>query len=312
VRTLSYCHRGSERPLLGDTIPAHFAHVVARHGAREAVVGIPQARRLTYREMAQSVDALARGLVGLGFGKGERIGIWATNNIEWLLLQMATARIGAVLVNINPAYRPRELAYALEKSEVQALFVIPSFRHSDYVGMLTELMPELASQDAAELKPAAFPALRRVVLYDPRDPMRTARPHPGFLLWSEALAAGAGVEPARLDALTASLDRDDAINIQYTSGTTGFPKAVVLTHHNILNNAWFSAQAMHFTDSDRLCVPVPFYHCFGMVLANLLCVSVGACVVIPSEHFDAHAVLAAVQRPCSSPRWRIPPSRASI
>jgi len=294
-RKLSYCHRGSERPLLGDTIPAHFAHVVARHGAREAVVGIPQARRLTYRELAQSVDALARGLVGLGFGKGERIGIWATNNIEWLQLQMATARIGAVLVNINPAYRPRELAYALEKSEVQALFVIPSFRHSDYVAMLTELMPELASQDAAEFKPAAFPALRRVVLYDPRDPMHTSRPHPGFLLWSEALAAGAGVGPARLDALTASLDRDDAINIQYTSGTTGFPKAVVLTHHNILNNAWFAAQAMHFTHSDRLCVPVPFYHCFGMVLANLLCISVGACVVIPCEHFDAHAVLAAVQ-----------------
>ena len=295
ARTQSYCHRGGDQPLLGATIPEHFARIVAQFPSREAVVGIPQMRRLTYVQLAQAVDALARGLVGIGFTKGDRIGVWSTNNIEWLLLQMATARIGAVLVNINPAYRPRELAYALEKSEVQGLFVIPSFKTSDYVAMLTELAPALRKQPASDLQCDGFPSLRRIVLYDPRDPADTARPHPGFMLWNEVLAAGAGVNSAELDARTASLDRDDAINIQYTSGTTGFPKAVVLTHHNILNNAWFAAQAMHFTEADRLCVPVPFYHCFGMVLANLLCVSVGACLVIPSEHFDAHAVLAAVQ-----------------
>ncbi|KPK73144.1 MAG: AMP-binding protein [Acidithiobacillales bacterium SM23_46] len=294
--THSYCHRGGEQPLLGATIPEHFARVVARVPSREAVVGIPQGRRLTYAQLAEAIDALARGLTGLGFIKGERIGIWSTNNIEWLLLQMATARIGAVLVNINPAYRARELAYALEKSEVQALFLIPSFRNSDYVAMLTELVPELTEQPAAELKLHRFPALRRVVLFDPRHPAQTARPHPGFLLWSEVLAAGNGIDDNRLDSITASLDRDDAINIQYTSGTTGFPKAVVLTHHNILNNAWFAAHAMHFTETDRLCVPVPFYHCFGMVLANLLCLSAGACLVIPSEHFEANAVLAAIQK----------------
>ncbi len=294
-RSKSYHHRGGEAPLLGVTIPEHFARVVARFPEREAVVGIPQARRLSYAQLATAVDELARGLLGSGFGKGDRIGVWSTNNIEWLLLQMATARIGAVLVNINPAYRPRELAYALQRSEVEAVFTIPSFKTSDYVAMLVELMPELKTAKPAELKTKDFPALRRVVLYDPARPLETARPHPGFMVWPEVLAAGAPVSAAELDRITATLDIDDPINIQYTSGTTGFPKAVVLTHHNLLNNAWFSAHAMHFAERDRLCVPVPFYHCFGMVLANLLCLSVGACLVIPCEYFDAHAVLQAIQ-----------------
>jgi fatty-acyl-CoA synthase len=232
--------------------------------------------------------------VGLGFNKGDRVGIWATDNLEWLLLQMATARVGIVLVNINPAYRESELAYALKRSEVQGLFLIPSFRKSDYVAMIAELVPELKGK-ADDLAPRELPKLRRVVLYDPKGPEHTERPLPGFVTWQEALTAGEKVSPADLDAITESLDIDDAVNIQYTSGTTGFPKAVVLSHHNILNNAYFSAQAMHFTEADRLCVPVPFYHCFGMVLANLLCLSVGACVVIPAEHFDAPAVLHAVE-----------------
>ncbi len=292
----SYCHRGGETPLLGATIPEHFAAVARRFAAREAVVSLPQNRRLTYAELGQAVDRLACGLLGLGFGKGERIGVWSTNNIEWLLLQMATARIGAILVNINPAYRTRELAYALQRSEVQALFVIPSFRGSDYVAMLLELMPELGREAKAGLACAGFPHLRRVVLYDPARPDDTARAHAGFTVWQEVLAAAYGIQPEKLDEIGAALDIDDPINIQYTSGTTGFPKAVVLTHHNILNNAWFAAQAMHFTAGDRLCVPVPFYHCFGMVLANLLCLSVGACEVIASEHFDPLAVLQAVER----------------
>ncbi|MEJ2452913.1 MAG: AMP-binding protein [Candidatus Thiodiazotropha sp.] len=292
----SYCHRGGEPPLLGATIPRHFSQIVAAYGDREAVVSLPQGRRLNYAELASEVDRVAAGLVAVGYGRGDRVGVWSTNNIEWLLLQLATARIGVVLVNINPAYRPRELAYALQRSEVQGLVLIPRFRSSDYLAMLLELVPELANCAPDDLHSASCPQLRRVVLYDPQAPQRTTCPHPGILNWPALLAAGEGISGAELDALSAALDRDDPINIQYTSGTTGFPKAVVLSHHNILNNAWFSARAMHFGPDDRLAVPVPFYHCFGMVLANLLCLSVGACLVLPCEHFDPLAVLQAIDR----------------
>ncbi|WP_064605914.1 AMP-binding protein [Photobacterium sp. J15] len=291
----SYFHRGGTEPLLGKTIPEHFADIVRRYPEQEAVVAIAQNRRLTYRILDKEVKTLAKGLLGAGFKKGERIGVWATDNLEWLLLQIATARIGVVLVNINPAYRQRELAYALQCSEVQGLFVIPSFRDSDYITMLTSLLPELQSgEPLSPLNNQALPFLRAVVVYDPDEPEKTARPAPGFTLWTEIIKAGETVSDQTLEAVTTSLDCDEPINIQYTSGTTGFPKAVVLTHHNILNNAYFSAKAMHFTEQDRLCVPVPFYHCFGMVLANLLCFSVGACIVIPAEHFDPQAVLKAI------------------
>jgi fatty-acyl-CoA synthase len=291
----SYFHRGGRVPLLGVTIPEQFAHVAQQFPACEAVVCFPQKRRLTYAGLAESIDHLARGLLGMGFGKGDRIGVWSTNNVEWLLLQMATARIGAILVNINPAYRRRELAYALQRSEVQGLFTVPAFRTSDYVAMLVELIPELKEVSIGVLKSKEFPFLRRVVLYEPAQPVETGRPHPGFGTWSEVLGAASGISSEQLDEITASLDMDDAINIEYTSGTTGFPKAVVLSHHNILNNAYFAAQAMHFSEEDRLCVPVPFYHCFGMVLANLLCLSVGACIVLPCEHFNVIAVLEAIE-----------------
>ena len=291
----SYCHRGGDTSLLGATIAEHFASIVAQFPDNDAVVSMPQGRRLTYAQFAEAVELLARGLLGIGFTKGDRIGVWSTNNIEWLLLQMATAQIGAVLVNINPAYRPRELAYALQRSEVNGLFVIPGFRTSDYVAMLAELIPELKNAGPNEFTNKDFPALQRVVVYEPAAPEKTERPYPGFTTWPEVLAAAAAVSSAQLEQVTDSLDMDDAINIQYTSGTTGFPKAVVLTHHNILNNAYFSARAMHFKEADRLAVSVPFYHCFGMVLANLLCFSVGACIVIPCEHFDAAEVLAAVE-----------------
>ena len=290
----SYFHRGGDEPLLGLTIAEHFSHVVARYSGHEAVVSIPQDRRLSYAELAIEIDALARGLLGMGFNKGDRIGIWSTNNIEWLQLQMATARIGAILVNINPANRIQELTYALQRSEVQGLFVIPRFRSSDYIAMLVELIPELKIASSTTLENKDFPALRKIIVYDPASPAETQRPHPGFCIWSEALLAGKVISQDEIEMISANLDMDDPINIQYTSGTTGFPKAVVLSHHNILNNAWFSAKAMRFTDKDRLCIPVPFYHCFGMVLSNLLCLSVGACTVIPCEHFDAEAVLKAV------------------
>lgn len=292
-QTASYYHRGGELPLIGQTIP-EFCHAIAEEFAeREAVVSVPQQRRLSYREFSAATDELARGLLGLGFNKGDRIGIWSSNNIEWLLLQMASARIGAILVNINPAYRPAELAYALERSKVQCLFVIPRFRSSDYTAMLQQLIPELQNNNN-EITSKVLPELHRVVLYDPVDVMHTEVPAPGFTSWQEVIHAAETIDQQELDEQTAKLDRDDVINIQYTSGTTGFPKAVMLTHHNILNNAWFTAQAMHFKEHDRLVAPVPFYHCFGMVLANLLCFSVGACVVISSEHFDAEKVLQAV------------------
>ncbi len=293
-KKLSYHHEGGMEALLGATIPEHFLEATARFSEREAIVCRHQDRRLSYGELRKAVDDLARGLLGLGFGKGDRIGIWSTDNIEWLLVQMATARIGAVLVNINPAYRPRELSYALERSEVQGLFLIPAFRKSDYVAMITKLVPELKA-DERLIANGDLPNLRRVVVYDPASPEDTARPHPGFTLWREVLDAGDEIDDAELERRTAALDRDDAINIQYTSGTTGFPKAVVLSHHNLLNNAWFAAQALGFTENDRLCVPVPFYHCFGMVLANLLCLSTGACIVVPAEHFDAGETLRAIE-----------------
>ena len=292
----SYFHRGGETPLLGLTIPEQFARIVERHGSREAVVCHFQDRRLSYAELAREVDALARGMLALGFGRGDRVGVWSTNNVEWLLLQLATARIGVILVDLNPGYRAEELEYALRKSEVQGLFTIPAFRSSEYVKMLEGLVPGLLSASPGDLHCAALPSLRRIVVYDPRDSMNTGRILPGLTTWQEVIEAGASVPPASLDTVTGRLDPDDAINIQYTSGTTGFPKAVLLSHHNILNNAWFAARAMGLSETDRLCVPVPFYHCFGMVLGNLVCLAVGACIVIPVEHFEPLAVLKAVER----------------
>jgi fatty-acyl-CoA synthase len=296
----SYYHRGGDVPLLGNTIPEHFSAIVEKYPAQAAVVSLPQQRRMTYQQFSAAIDGLARGLLGMGFKRDDRIGIWSTNNVEWLILQMATARIGAILVNINPAYRVKELEYALQRSKINGLFTIPQFHSSNYAGMLQELLPQL-NTDSTELDSKSFPYLHRVVLYDPQDPMHTKTPAAGFTPWQKVILAAGAVTEEKLDDTTAQLDRDDAINIQYTSGTTGFPKAVLLSHHNILNNAWFSARAMHFSEQDRLVVSVPFYHCFGMVLANLLCFSVGACVVIPCEHFDAEKVLHAIaQEKCTA------------
>ncbi len=292
----SYVHRGGEHPLLGSTIVQHFQKIVTQYPEHEAVVCIPQHVRLTYFALHDQVRRLGKALLGLGVSRGDRIGIWSTNNLEWLLLQLATAYVGAILVNINPGYRPRGLKHSLEQAGVQVLLLIPSFKTSNYVEMVCELCPEARTNPAENFTSATLPELRHLIVYDPDDAMNTQRPQPGFLTWPEFLELGKGRSDDELDSRAATLDSDDPINIQFTSGTTGFPKAVLLTHHNILNNAYFSAEIMRLTPEDRLCVAVPFYHCFGMVVANLVCIAVGATIVIPSEYFEATPTLTAIDQ----------------
>jgi len=292
---LSHAHHGGETPLIDCTIYDYLAGVMLQNADREALVSLPQNMRLTYRQLDDQVAELSRGLVGVGIGRGERVGIWSTNNIEWVLLQLATARVGAVLVNINPAYQVPELRGALELARVQTLFLIPSFRSSNYVEMLAEACPGITGCDPAELHVDGLPDLRRAVVYDPTDARATQGP-PGCVTWPEVLAAGRQVPPEQLAEQEQSLDPQDPINIQFTSGTTGSPKGVVLTHHNLINNGNFCGEAASLTPADRVCVPVPFYHCFGMVVANLGAFTHGATVVIPAEHFDPAATLEALSR----------------
>ncbi len=292
---LSYCHCGDEEPLIGATIDAYLREIIERHGDCEALVSLPQKVRLTYRQLDERVEEVARALIGIGMGHGDRVGIWATDTVEWILLQLATARVGAILVNINPAYRVSELRHALRLAEIQALFLIPRFRSSDYVGMVRELVPEIESCDPKELEPHLLPHLRRVVVWDPENLDRTERWLAGAYTWAEFLERGAAVTHEEITRRHLEMNMDDPVNIQFTSGTTGFPKGVTLTHHNILNNGYFIGREMGFTEKDRLCVPLPFYHCFGMVVSNLACLTHGACIVIPADHFEAGATLKAIQ-----------------
>ena len=293
-------------PLLGATIWSFFEKTVAGCPQREALVSISQGRRFTYAEFHEEASKLAKGLMALNIGRGDRVGIWSTNNFEWVLLQMATARIGAILVNINPAYPAEELDHALSRARVQVLFLIPSFRTSHYVKMVCELCPEAKEVEPETFACSRLPDLRHLVVYDPVDAERTKRPEKGFLTWGEIMANGEHVSEEALSSREVTLDPDDPINIQFTSGTTGFPKAVLLTHHNILNNSYFTAKIMHFGPEDRLCVAVPFYHCFGMVVANLTCFTAGATIVIPAEHFDPGAILAAVEKERCTALYGVP------
>ena len=267
---MSYIHGASLTPMIGETIGANFDRIVASYPERDAVVVRHQDVRWTYAEFGARVDRVARALVAIGLRPGDRMGIWAPNCAEWLLVQYASAKAGVILVNVNPAYRTSELEFVLKQSGCRVLISARAFKSSDYVAMVKEVAPRC-------------PALERTVFLDSDD-------------WEELLAAGDGVAAGDGElSLPTGLQFDDPINIQYTSGTTGFPKGATLTHHNILNNGFFIGETCRYTAEDRVCIPVPFYHCFGMVLGNLACTTHAACMVIPAPSFEPRATLEVVQ-----------------
>ena len=280
--------RGPTQPLNLATIGAHLDRVVARDPAHPALVVPHQDLRWSYGEFAAAVDELAMGLLALGIEPGDRVGIWSPNRYEWVLTQFATAKIGAILVCINPAYRLFELEYALNKVGCKAIVSAETFKTSHYLAMLQELAPELAECEPGELRSAKLPQLRIVI----RMGRSTT---PGMFNFDALRALGGTGERTRLNAIGTTLDPSNPINIQFTSGTTGMPKGATLTHTNILNNASFAGQTMRFTTDDVLCIPVPMYHCFGMVLGTLLCVAHGATMVLPGEVFEPQAVLQSVE-----------------
>jgi len=277
---LSYSHGASPVLLLGQTIGDNLAATARRFPDAEALVVVHQGVRLTYADFDAEVDRLARGLLALGLEKGDRVGIWSPNCAEWALVQYATARLGVVLVNINPAYRTHEVEYALRQSGCRMLVAATDFKTSDYRAMIDEVRP-------------ALPDLERVVYLGTDD-------------WAAVLDGGASVPPSAVAERAATLAFDDAINIQYTSGTTGFPKGATLSHHNILNNGYFIGEGCRYTEADRVCIPVPFYHCFGMVLGNLGCTTHGAAMVIPAPAFEPAATLEAIERERCTSLYGVP------
>src|SRR3954447_9847355 len=276
----SYVSGTSTTPLLGETIGATLDRTVERFGAREALVSRHQGLRYTYAELAEAVERVARGLLALGLEPGERVGIWAPNCAEWALVQFATAKLGIILVNLNPAYRTSELEYALRQSGCRALVAAQRFKSSDYVAMVEEVRPGIHT-------------LEHVVFLDGPD-------------WDALLAGGEQIRPGAVAERQAATQFDDAINIQYTSGTTGFPKGATLSHHNILNNAYFVGRGCRYSEEDRLCIPVPFSHCSDMVMCILWAISRGACMVIPAPAFEPVAVLEAVQEERCTSLYGVP------
>ena len=275
ISRLSHAIGPTERPLLEMTIGDNFDQTAARFPDREAVVDIPAGRRWTYTALRADVNALASALIGKGIEAGDRIGIWAPNCAEWTIVQYAAAKVGAVLVNLNPAYRTHEVEYAINQAGIRMVFALPSFRSSDYAAMLADVGPRAST-------------LEHTVFF-------------GSDHWASLLEQGSHISPEMLADRQATLSPDDPINIQYTSGTTGFPKGVTLSHSNILNNGYFVGELVGYTERDRICLPVPFYHCFGMVMGNLGATTHGACVVIPSPSFDPIATLKACeQERCTS------------
>ena len=285
----SYEHGASDIPLIGETIGALFDRIARQFPTREAVVSCHQEARLTYDELRRATDEFARGLMALGVQHGDRVGIWSTNNIEWVIAQFATPKIGAILVNINPTYRTSELGYVLEQSGVSVLLTQVRHKTSEYARMIAEVRPTLSE-------------LRAVVLIGDEAPDVPL----DSISWNDVINLAADVSDDALAARLAATEFDESINIQYTSGTTGFPKGATLSHHNIINNGYFVGEGCGYTEADRVCIPVPFYHCFGMVLGNLACVTHGATMVIPAATFDAAATLNAVQREKCTSLYGVP------
>jgi fatty-acyl-CoA synthase len=279
VKALSYVHGVSETPLLGETIGDNLRRTVSRFPDRDALVVPSQSYRATYRELWEQVSELARALLARGIEKGDRVGVWSPNRFEWVIAQYATARIGAILVNVNPAYRARELEYALNQSGIRMLLMARGFRTTDYREILGEVRDRVSG-------------LEEVVVIDDD--------------WKDLLASAKDQSEQGVEERERTLGFDEPINIQYTSGTTGNPKGATLSHHNILNNAYFIGEILSYTDADRVCVPVPFYHCFGMVIGNLACTSHGSAIVVPGEAFDPGATLAAIQNERCTSLYGVP------
>jgi fatty-acyl-CoA synthase len=286
TQALSYAHGVAESPLIGETIGVQFDRTVQRWGNQPGLISCQQEIRWSWRELGEKVDAFAAGLIAMGLKPGERVGIWSPNNAEWIVTQYATAKAGLILVNINPAYRLSEVEYALNKVGCRALVTATRFKTSDYIGMVNTLAPELATSRPGHLDSRTLPTLRAVIQIGDTAPETIA--------FESIYDLGGAAERAMLDSLAGALQFDDPINIQFTSGTTGLPKGATLTHHNILNNGYFLALAMKYTEQDRVCIPVPMYHCFGMVIGSLACLTSGAAIVFPGEGFDPLATLQAV------------------
>jgi fatty-acyl-CoA synthase len=284
---MSYVHGAATTRLIGETLGNFFDGIVRKHGDRDALVACHQDIRWTYRQLGVEVDRVARGLIAEGFEPGDRVGIWAQNCAEWLLMQLATAKAGVVLVNINPAYRAVELEYALGKVGCKGLVLAPSFKTSNYLEILAQVAPEIGHSRPGALRAARLPELRHVYRLGQEKT-------PGMRNFGDLVDAGDKASGDSLSSLAEVLQFDDPINIQFTSGTTGAPKGATLTHHNILNNGFFIGEAMRLSEADRLCIPVPLYHCFGMVLGNLACITHGSTMVYPDAGFDPLRVLEAV------------------
>ncbi len=285
---LSYACGTSSVPLLGNTIGDYLEYITSEYPDNEALVAPFQNFRMTYREFLAEVNRVGRGLMALGINKGDRVGIWAMNYAEWILVQFATAKIGAIMVNINPSYRSFELEYCLKQSEIKLLILQGRFKTSDYVGMFYEACPEAYESRPGHILSEKFPFLKTVVFMGDI-------PYNGMYSWEDMIKRSEQISPEELKEREESLTFDDPINIQYTSGTTGYPKGVVLTHHNVLNNGYIIGEGMNFTEKDRLCIPVPFYHCFGMVLSNLASMTHGSTMVIPAPAFDPEIVLQTIE-----------------
>ncbi|MCE8010856.1 AMP-binding protein [Halomonas daqingensis] len=296
----SYVSGISDTPLKGETIGDCFDATVARFPDGEALLSLHQGLRYTWKELQQAVNQAARAMLALGVKKGDRVGIWSPNCAEWTITQFATAKIGAILVNINPSYRTHELEYALKQSGTSTLILQGKFKTSDYVATLAELAPELREGAPSTFSAAKLPELKRVVCLD------ADRALTGMFSWQSMLAHADEVSEEHLAEIQATLQFDEPINIQYTSGTTGAPKGATLSHHNILNNGFFVARTMDFSEKDRLVIPVPLYHCFGMVMGNLGCVTHGATMIYPGDGFDPEATLKAVSDEKATALYGVP------